>query len=67
MERLQKARNESTDSGTQERIDAWIEEQKRKLVSEDSPNVPASRRLAPMKCIKLNSHRNRQHVFWLCS
>jgi hypothetical protein len=28
----------------QKQIDAWIEEQKRKLVSEDSSNVSTSRR-----------------------
>jgi hypothetical protein len=32
IERLQKARDESTDRGAQERMDAWIDEQKRKLV-----------------------------------
>lgn len=35
IERLQKARQEYTDSGVQRQIDAWIEEQKRKLVDED--------------------------------
>jgi hypothetical protein len=44
IERLQKARNECTDSGLQQRIDAWIEEEKRKLVAEDSSKAPASRR-----------------------
>jgi len=34
IERLEKARDECTDSGLQRRIDAWIEEQKRRLVSE---------------------------------
>jgi hypothetical protein len=36
IERLEKARKECTDSGLQKRIDAWIEEQKRKLISEDN-------------------------------
>jgi hypothetical protein len=36
IERLQKASDECRDSGVQRRIDAWIEEQKRKLVAEDS-------------------------------
>ena len=34
IERLERARDECTDSGLQRRIDAWIEEQKRRLVSE---------------------------------
>jgi hypothetical protein len=35
IQRLQKARDECTDSGVQKRIDVWIEEQKRKLVGEE--------------------------------
>ena len=42
IKRLQKARDECTDSGVQKRIDAWIEEQKRKLVAEDSSKGTAS-------------------------
>jgi hypothetical protein len=42
IERLQKARTECTDSGVQKRIDDWIEEQKRKLVPEDSSKGTAS-------------------------
>jgi len=34
IERLERARDECTDSGLQRRIDGWIEEQKRRLVSE---------------------------------
>jgi hypothetical protein len=44
IERLQKARNECNDTGVLKRIDSWIEEQKRKLVSKDSSKVPSSRR-----------------------
>ena len=36
IERLEKARRECTDRDLQKRIDAWIEEQKRKLISEDN-------------------------------
>jgi len=35
IERLQKALQECTDSGVQGQVDAWIEEQKRKVVAED--------------------------------
>ena len=42
IQRLQKARDECTDSGVQKQIDAWIEEQKRKLVAEDSSKGTAS-------------------------
>jgi len=42
IERLQKARQECTDSGVQRQIDAWIEEQKRKLVAEDGSKGTAS-------------------------
>jgi hypothetical protein len=44
IERLQKARNDCTDSGLQLRIDAWIEEQKQKLVADERPKTPAPRR-----------------------
>lgn len=44
IERLQKARNECADSGVQKRIDAWIEEQKRKLASKDTSNLSTSPR-----------------------
>jgi hypothetical protein len=44
IERLQKARNDCTDSGLQLRIDAWIEEQKQKLVADERPKAPASGR-----------------------
>ena len=37
IERLEKAREDCRDSGIQEIIDAWIEEQKRKLISENNP------------------------------
>lgn len=36
IERLQKAHRECMDSGVQKQIDAWIEEQKQKLVAGDS-------------------------------
>jgi hypothetical protein len=36
IERLQKARDKCTDSGVLKQIDAWIEEQKQKLVAQDS-------------------------------
>ena len=36
LERLEKARAECTDGGIQKLIDAWIEEQKRKLASNKS-------------------------------
>jgi hypothetical protein len=36
IERLEKARRECTDRDLQKRIDAWIEEQKRKLISADN-------------------------------
>jgi hypothetical protein len=42
IERLQKAHCECTDTGAQKRIDAWIEEQKQKLVAEDSSKGTAS-------------------------
>lgn len=44
IERLQKARNECADSGVQKRIDAWIEEQKRKLAFKDTSNLSTSPR-----------------------
>ena len=40
IERLQKARTDCTDSGLQQRIDAWIEEQKQKLVAEGQKTPP---------------------------
>jgi hypothetical protein len=36
IERLEKALSESTDSGIRDRIKAWIKEEKKKLVGEDS-------------------------------
>jgi len=36
IERLEKARRECTDEHIRERIEAWIEEQKRKLIFENS-------------------------------
>jgi hypothetical protein len=36
IERLEKARAECTDGGIRKQIDTWIEEQKRKLVSDKS-------------------------------
>jgi len=38
IERLEKAREACTDSGLRKRIDAWIEEQKKKLVSAPNPS-----------------------------
>jgi hypothetical protein len=43
IERLQKARTDCTDSGLQQRIDAWIEEQKQKLVAEGQKTPPPRR------------------------
>jgi hypothetical protein len=36
IERLEKAVEECTDSGIRDRIKAWIEEEQKKLVGEDS-------------------------------
>lgn len=36
IERLEKLRNECTDSGIRERIDAWIKAEKKKLESDRS-------------------------------
>ena len=44
IQRLEKARNDCTDSGLQQRIDVWIEEHKQKLVAEEGPRAPASPR-----------------------
>jgi hypothetical protein len=44
IERLQRARNECMDTGLQQRIDLWIDEQKQKLLTEERPKAPASRR-----------------------
>jgi hypothetical protein len=37
IKRLEKAREACTDGGIQERIDAWIEEHKKKLASGNDP------------------------------
>jgi hypothetical protein len=37
IERLEAARAESNDGGIRKSIDAWIEEQKKKLIPEDKP------------------------------
>jgi hypothetical protein len=38
IKRLEKARDECTDSGIRERIEAWIEEQKSALAAGRKPN-----------------------------
>jgi hypothetical protein len=38
IKRLEKAREDCTDGGIQKRIDAWIEEHKKKLASGNSPH-----------------------------
>ncbi len=37
IKRLEKARDECTDTGTRERIEAWIEEQKKALATGAKP------------------------------
>jgi hypothetical protein len=38
IERLENARAECNDGGIQTRIDVWIKDQKKKLISENNPN-----------------------------
>jgi len=61
IERLQKAQRDCTDSGIREKIDVWIEEQKRKLASGDYSQCPLCGKACPPAEGVMNSEGRLLH------